>query len=251
MCRSSFTCFFWNRRHFYRSVVGQFGRAQLAPASWSINPCPLCKKSHRPCWWPQERLEQKWLYILQQTKRKSPKKVFFWLDIYLLNTNIYIYYLNIYIYHINIIIRLTGLWCIYLSRRTHIFFFAGVWVHTKWVTKNKPSIHDELAHFYEHSSSSPNCFFRPQWKSFFLNSRSENSRLSAGGYLIEVHPLPWFELSVNLYLMLWWCKSFATGEDEPHELLFFFVYFCRITLASWTKPRIRFKDKVVAWWDLW
>lgn len=89
--------FFWNRRHFYRSVVGQFGRAQLAPASWSINPCPLCKKSHRPCWWPQERLEQKWLYILQQTKRKSPKKVFFWLDIYLLNTNIHIIWIYIYI----------------------------------------------------------------------------------------------------------------------------------------------------------
>ena len=123
VCRSSFTCFFLEPPTFL-----QVGRWSI----WSGATCP-CLMEHQSLPTLQEvastllvtsgKVGTEATIYFAANKKEIPKKVFFGLDIYLLNTHIHIIW--IYIYHINIIIRLTGLWCIYLSRRTHMFFLQG------------------------------------------------------------------------------------------------------------------------------
>ena len=99
-------------------------------------------------------------------KKEIPKKVFF-LVRYLSIEYTYTYYLNIYIYHINIIIRLTGLWCIYLSRRTHMFFLQGYESTQNESQKTRLQFMMNLP-ILSTVFFITQLFFRPQWKFFFL-----------------------------------------------------------------------------------
>ena len=125
MCRSSFTCFFWEPPTFL-----QVGRWSI----WSGATCP-CLMEHQSLPTLQEVAStllvtsgkvgtEVTIIYFAANKKEIPKKGVF-LVRYLSIEYKYTYYLNIYIYHIIIIIRLTGLWCIYLSRRTRIFFLQG------------------------------------------------------------------------------------------------------------------------------
>ena len=129
MCRSSFTCFFGTADIFTgRSLVNLVGRNLPRPHGASI--LAHFARSRIDLAGDLRKGWNRSDYIFCSKQKGNPQKqVFFWLDIYLLNTNIHIIWIYIYIYHINIIIRLTGLWCIYLSRRTRIFFCRGMSPH--------------------------------------------------------------------------------------------------------------------------
>lgn len=200
MCRSSFTCFFFGTADIFtgRSSVNLVGRNLPLPHGASI--LAHFARSRIDLAGDLRKGWNRSDYILQQKKEIPQNRCLF--VRYLSIEYKYTYYLDIYIYHINIIIRLTGLWCIYLSRRTRNIFLQGYESTQNESQKTSLQFMMNLPILFNILLHHPIVFWTTV-QVFFLNSRSEHSRLSEGGYLIEVHPLPWFELSVNLYLMLW------------------------------------------------